>query len=82
MIAFSWLMLYNCGECSYFHESYWQIIHSLKQIQQESEGSRRQTENVWEEKKGEREGELLQGKKKIFQIYCWPTDTIPYLMGL
>lgn len=23
---------------------------------------------------------LLQGK--IFQIYCWPTDTIPYLMGL
>lgn len=28
-----WLMLYNCVECSHFHESYWQIIHSLKQIQ-------------------------------------------------
>lgn len=23
---------------------------------------------------------LLQGK--ILQLYCWPTDTIPYLMGL
>lgn len=23
---------------------------------------------------------LLQAK--IFQNYCWPTDTIPYLMGL
>lgn len=26
------------------------------------------------------ERKLLQ--RKILQIYCWPTDTIPYLMGL
>lgn len=35
---------------------------------------RRQRSNTMREKKP------VAGK--IFQIYCWPTDTIPYLMGL
>lgn len=35
----------------------------------------------WKKTANEKEKrKLLQGM--ILQLYCWPTDTIPYLMGL
>lgn len=57
-----------------FSERYHQ---SIEQFQKEIEGNKWQKTETEKEKKPIK---LLQGK--ILEIYFWPTDTIPYLMGL